>query len=178
MKTTKFLIIAIIVFYYSLSEAQQRFGTPSQIIKSASFIYEGKVTQQECFYGKGRGGGILTCSVMQITKIYKGSPEIKIGTIKVITRQGGQVGNYSETPLDSGPWLIKNGIYFIFGKPADSTILHHMPTDNSITLVLIDAPIHYMGKGTAVWDDIKFNTLDSLYSVFKANGLKVQEEQK
>jgi hypothetical protein len=174
MKTTKRIITAaFIIFCNSFCYAQMVDVSPSRQIKYSKFIFEGNVTQQECFY-VGRYG-VLTCNVVQITKIYKGRSQIKLGSIKVISMQGGRVGNYTDQPSDVGPGLSKGKNYIFLGKMlTDSTMLHKMATDNSITVLLSDC-ISLSGN-SAVWDRTQYGTLDDLYSVFKANGLRVQEE--
>jgi hypothetical protein len=175
MKTTKRIITAIIIIFYStFCYAQMTDVSPSRQIKYSTLIFEGTVIQEECFYAKLYG--VLTCCILQINKIYKGSPNIKLGTIKVITEQGGRVGNFISHPSEVGPGLEKGKNYIIIGAVADSTMLHKMSTDNDITVELSDCII--LSGNSAVWDRTQYRTLDDLYSVFKANGLTLQEEQK
>ena len=176
MKTTKRIITSVIIIFYStFCYTQMADVTPSQEIHGSPFIFEGNVIRQECYYGKHKE--ILTCSIMQITKIFKGSPQIKIGTIKVITQQGGRIGNNTDRPSDIGAAVDKGNYYIVLGKTADSTILHPMQTDNDITVDISDCvTFSFIGQGAAIWDGVRYKSLNDLYSVFKANGLRVQEE--
>ena len=182
MNTTKKIVIALLLICsYSLSEAQQIQRTPSEelqlhknCIKGAQYIFEGTVIKQECFYGR-KGSGVLTCSVIQITKIYKGSPQINLGTIKVITKQGGQVGNGpAEEMSDGGPSLNKGATYIVFGKLADTSQAYQMLTDNNLTMVNIDFPVRYQGKDAAIWRTTMYKNINDLYALFKENGLTVE----
>jgi hypothetical protein len=189
MKTIKTILAVVIIssYFSCVCHAQQVGGTPAEWVKehekeinTSAYIFEGTVTQQKCYYGKP---GIMTCSVIQITKIYKGSPQIKLGTIKVI-EEGGHIDNTPYVNPSDGGWVLigKGGTYIIFGQPstfepADTNMLHTMATDNTMTLLLccVD-PINFDGKGAAQWDDTKYLTVDSLYSFLKQNGLTVEEE--
>lgn len=193
MKAIKSIITIIgVIIYHSLCNAQQRQvqGTPAQElaehkkqISTIAYLFEGSVIQQKSYYMRHIRGAIYTCSVMKITKIFKGSPQIKLGTIKVIS-EGGSIDNGPNMLASNEGWVPigKGSTYIIFGQPstfepADSNMLHLMATDNTITLLLCCGdPINFNGKGAAQWDEIKYNSLDSLYSFFKANGLTVQEE--
>jgi hypothetical protein len=177
MKTIKKIVTStLIILCNSFCNAQMTDISPARQIKYSTFIFEGNLIKKECFYAKQYG--VLTCNVMQITKIYKGSPQIKFGTIKVITCCGGRVGNYRQDPPadGGGPGIDKGKIYIILGNTADSTILHPMITDNGITIDISDCII--LSGNSAVWDRTQYRTLDDLYSIFKANGLTVQEEAK
>lgn len=181
MKTTKEIIIVVnIIFCCSFCIAQRANPTPAQWlayqqkeIKECPYIFEGNVTQQKCFFGLH---GMMICSVIQITKIYRGSPQLKIGTIKVITNQ-------NKGYKDAGP-DVGIGRYVIFGNPsipfiripADSNVFQSMPTDNILILACNDW-ISFTGNG-ASWEFAQYKTTDSLYSFFKENGLTVQEEEK
>ena len=120
MNTKKNIItIAINIFCYALCYAQQIQPTPKQwlgveqkMIKSCAYIFEGKVIQQKNFQWRDR---LLQCNVIQITKIYKGTPEINLGTIKIIQWNGeltnGTVSDYYGIALNKGQ------SYIIFGTP-------------------------------------------------------------
>jgi hypothetical protein len=168
-------------------------------INKVPYIFEGNVTQQECYYSKE--GEMLTCTVFQITKIFKGSPQIKLGSIKVITMQEGLI--------DAGPGISGYGTYIIFGRPTGSSKLNDkITTDNLLTLDCFDR-IDFLGnvyldlrtrkylkleqidslhindnmilyyRPAAQWglqNPTKFKTLDELYAFLKEKGLTVQEE--
>jgi hypothetical protein len=184
MKITKgFIATVVIILYHSFCIAQQKRFTASQwvgiekkCIESAAYIFEGTVTSQECYYAKNKA--ILTCSVMQITKIYKGNTQLKLGTIKVLTYQSGRVKNGGSIRVnDAGPGLGR-GHYIFFGKLADSSwIVDNMvATDNSIILTIAGYPIVFLGNDGAQWGGTQYKTLDELYAFFKENGLKVEEQ--
>jgi hypothetical protein len=170
----KLNIIAIVLLSYSFCSAQQTHhihttGTQwlalhKQELSTTAYIFEGTIIKQSL-----KSGTELTCSIIKITKIYKGSPEIKIGTIKILTQQN---------PSDKDGWkgLSKGSTYVIFGK-MDSDKFHSIAADNSLTISCIDY-INIANNNTARWGGIVYNTTDSLYSFFKENGVAVQEEQK
>jgi hypothetical protein len=178
MKKAKTIIImGILCFSYLFSHAQKQSAQHPSAIKKAEYIFEGTITQQK--YYVGRHGDIYTCSVVQITKIFRGNTQLKLGSIKVITPGG------RNRPADSGPGLEK-GHHIIFctlsipfRRPADSTVFQSMPTDNASTLDCIDH-IDFLADGER-WgwrNPTQFKTVDSLYSFLKDNGLTVQEEVK
>jgi hypothetical protein len=191
MKTIKGIAIAILViFCYSSCLAQQAYTTPSQwiaehkvVIDTTKYIFEAIVTNLNHY--KSRKGEPLTCNVMQITKIFKGNPQLKLGNIKVITF--GE--NISEG--GGGP-LVKDDTYIIIGRIADSymQVEPMIATDNNIVITQMgcDGPIYFAHKYirngkvlsnqafAARWDETQYKILDSLYSFFKENGLTVQEE--
>jgi hypothetical protein len=171
-----------------LTIQQRTLASQQYILKNAAYIFEGMVTQQECY----QKVGILTCSIIQITKIFKGSPQIKLGSIKVITSQGGSIGDGSieEIVSDRGVALGRSHTYIIFGGIADSTILPDkmIATDNSLILstggaiVFNSNKIYRRGiefhveRPAAQWEETQFKTLDDLYVFLKENGLTIQEE--
>jgi hypothetical protein len=169
MNTTKEFIIAVyIIFCYSLCIAQ----TPAQWsafeqreLKGCSYIFERKVIQQSKTVEN------LTCSVFQITKIYRGSPQINLGKIKVITT--------ILSGAEKFPELHNGCTYIIFGIATNSNAFQSILTENILTLKSNDW-IGFTGIG-AIWGwrhPTNFPTTDSLYSFFKENGLTVQEETK
>jgi hypothetical protein len=178
----------LIILSYSFCRAQMAYLTPTEWviehereIKNTSYILEGTVIKQKCYYMRHIGGAVMTCSLIQIRKIYKGNPQIKLGNIRVVTN-GGYMENVISTPPSDGGWitLLNGGTYILLGAPgafapADSNMLYLMRTDNALTLNLTAEPIS-ISKNTAQWDETKYNSLDSLYSFFKENGLTVQEE--
>ena len=183
--TKKIITVASVLCSYSSFAQQVSFTAKEQseihskFIKSAAYIFEGKVISQECFSGGGRWG-VLTCSVIQITKIYKGSPQIKLGTIKVITSQGGHLPNETIEAAEfdgGGVALDKGGSYIILGNNAPSTMLHTMQADNDVTVTDIgnDNPV-YFNRGNPVWGQTRYTTQDSLYSFFRVNGLTIQDQ--
>ena len=186
----KVITIAIFVFSYSHVQAQyHKQHSPAQEleyhqkwIKSTVFIFEGTVTAQESYLTKE--GRKLTCNIVQITKIFKGSPQIKLGSIKVITL-GGEIE-------DGGVTISKDRKFIIFCQPAYSYMLidKMVTTDNSVTLTTVDcvAPIVFndkiyrhgkeihLDRPDAQWDQTQFKTSDDVYAHLKENGLIVQEE--
>jgi hypothetical protein len=186
--TTRIFTAVLIIFCYSLSQAQMGAYTPSQwtemhkkSINNASYIFEGTVIQQKCYYAKR--GEIFTCSIIQITKIFKGSIQLKLGTIKVLTYQGGQVDkNGPKSIVYDGGGLGKGkehlciifGITATDGLPLDSTALQSMITNNNLMLNMIDV-IGFTSSGPQ-WGETNYKTTDSLYSFFKENGVTVEEE--
>lgn len=169
MKSIKRIIITgIISLCYLFCHAQMQ-ATPEQwagvekkMVKSSPYIFEGKVIK----YTSLRYA-VLTCFVVQITKIYRGSPQLKLGTIKVIIEQ-------DENTHDGGPFLAK-GYNIIFGSLSNSHIFDSIATDNTIVLTYRIAPVIFRGKG-AQWGMANYPTRDSLYSFFRENGLTVQEQ--
>jgi len=204
MSIPKKVITGLLSFYcLSLAcNAQQAYLSPSQelayhikSIDTTSYIFEGTVTNQKGYYS--RKGEVLTCNTVQIGKIYRGSPKIKLGSIKVITFGGNIGGSDIIAPqiTDQGPTSLRKGTtYIIFSKPAYSTMIVDTMavTDNSIVLTRTDcvAPIIFPPKKyrnghlipidypAAQWDNTKYKTMDELNSFLKDNGLTVQEEAK
>ena len=192
MKNLKtFIAILLTLHFGSLVSAQMTaFNMEDQknCIHNAKYIFEGKVIRQECFYG-GEDRSVLTCSIISITKIFKGSPEIKLGTIKFVTMQGGRVGKDTGkivlnpiTPSDLGPGVWKGGTYIIFGQDAPSNALHPMPSDNDVTLIMQCEPIEFetpknaaMERALAFWRENKFVTSDELNNYLLNMGLNIQE---
>jgi hypothetical protein len=173
MKALKRIItVTVVIFFYSFSDAQRIQFTSQQYdamhkqdIKNSPYIFEGNVIEVSTINQEG-----ITCFTIQITKIFRGSPEIRLGTVKVLITQ-------TENTDDGGPFLSKGCIYIIFGKIYNSTLFESITTDNSLKLTYTD-PIDFYGKEGAIWDNINYHSRDSVYSFFKANGLTVQEEQK
>jgi hypothetical protein len=178
----------IAIFCYSFCNAQQDRATTAQWamehakeIKSTSYIIEGTIIQQKKFHAPNHE--VFTCSVILITRIYKGSPELKLGTIKVLLDdEYAEVnGGLAAITYDAGRiTLNKGGTYVILGAPTafnpdDTSMIHSMITDNTITLALAADPV-VIGKTTAQWDETTYSPVDSLYSFFKENGITVQEE--
>ena len=185
MKTIKFFIVVTTLFCYSLSKAQMIDLTPAQwlgvhkkYIQSATYIFEGAVIKQNHYYVKNQ---VVYISIIQITKIFKGSPQLKLGSIKVITAQAVNGDNISD-----GERLVeisKRGTYIIFCKPTNpSLLIDSTVTDNTITLTQLngmDYPIVISGKDAANWVGTpQFKTKEDIYSFFKENGLTLQEEAK
>jgi hypothetical protein len=190
MKTQRnFIMVVLGIFCNFFANAQMTDISPSrwlvihkQDIANAAYIFEGTTTQEKSYYGKH---GIMTCNVIQITKIYKGSPKLKLGTIKVLT-VGGRIGNEPYDPPSDGGWIrfTTGATYIILGIPAaferasDSIIVNSITTDNLFVLEYIDH-ISFLSNDTVRWDyDMQFKTKEDVYSFFKENGLMVQEEQK
>jgi hypothetical protein len=187
MKTIKkILATAIIISCHLLCEGQIVQPTPAQAIaehkkqiSTTSYIFEGTVTQQKYYNGRNQ---IVTTCIMQITKIFKGSPKLRLGSIKVVTDQAIKSGDIISIPSDEGDVVavVKGGTYIIFGRTVgltwtvDSTL-----TDNSITLTTMgmDYPIVIYGKDSISWEFTpQFKTKEDIYSFFKENGLAAQEE--
>jgi hypothetical protein len=171
MKTNNHIILVLLfTFCFGLiCSAQKKHLTPSQELKiekqdinNTPFIFEGTVISQV-----HQPKSAMVCSIVQITKIYRGSPQLKLGTIKVITEQSKNMQDGS-SGLGRGHYIIFGSIYT--AKKFDSTA-----TDNNVTIGLADLSIAFSGNG-AVWGQSHFKTVDSLYSFLKENGLTVQEE--
>jgi hypothetical protein len=170
VKTQRSLsIIAISLLCHSFSYAQVQ-ATPEQwaevekkMIESRAYIFQGTIIKQI------KKDAQLTCSIIQITKIYKGSPQIKLGTIKVITWE------VPPGTMDGGISLGRGCTYIIFGNPTNSNAFDSIMSDNSITLSASNS-IVFFGDNSAQWGTNLYKPLDSLYSVFKRNGLTVEEE--
>lgn len=168
MKTIKGIVIAIlIIICNSFCNAQNTpahwLAVQKRELKERPYIFEGKVIQQN-------KGGELTFNVIKITKIYRGSPQLKLGTIKVMSAPGG---------IDAGPGLKKDSAYIIFGNPSNSTAFQSVATDNLLRIQSNDwISIYGIGASWGLRQVTQYKTVDSLYSFFKANGLMVQEEQK
>jgi hypothetical protein len=169
----KLNIIAIVLLSYSFCSAQQThhihttgaqwLALHQKELSTSTYIFEGTIIKQSL-----KSGTELTCSVIKITKIYKGSPEVKIGTIKILTQQN---------PSDKDGWkgLSKGSTYVIFGK-MDSDKFKSIATDNSLTISCIDYAT--ISGNTARWGSTIYKTLDDMNFFFKENGITMQEEQK
>jgi hypothetical protein len=184
MKTVKKAVLAILFIYSCvLGYSQQIHRSDSsekafhqRIIARVPYIFEGKVIKQEYFHGAGDRYGILTCSLVQITKIYKGSPKIVLGTICVVTAQGGPENGFMVYPSEATITLYQGSRYIIFGTPADSTRRHSMPSDNNTTLT-IDEPVVFTPHNPITWGQSQYSTT-GFDSFFKDCGLTVQVEMK
>jgi hypothetical protein len=216
MNTTK-KIIAVLIFIscscFSYAQGcgtiderdpKQRLAQQKLVISNSTFIFEGTVTNQKC-YRQSPNGTILTCSTIEITKILKGSGQITLGTIKVITEQGGSIPeehpNNEEYIAERGPiggsLRIGKGTYIIFAPLADSSLLgssnspaRTIATDNTVILGLYNvigfdyASIKKHPNNPDLfpvvnWWGSKFQSKDELYTFLKDNGgLTVQEEKK
>jgi hypothetical protein len=189
MKTTKRIITTtFIIFCYSFSYGQMVDLTPSQwlmehkkCINSTPYIFEGTVLKRNYFRGKNQV--VYTC-IIQISKIFKGTPKIKLGTIKVITLQRVKNGDIIEIPSDGegGINLSTDNTYIVFCRNANSSwIVDSTATDNTITLTSwldMDYPIVISGKDDVSWEGTQFKTKEDIYSFFKESGVTVQEEAK
>jgi hypothetical protein len=182
MKTTKGAFTTLlIIFSHIYSQAQVDIGTPAQEltahkeeIKSTPYIFEGTVIQQHQNNCKVE---VITTCIMQITKIYKGSPQLQLGSVKVITwhklkNSFGPVEGYV-VPVGIG------GTYIIFGGSTNS--VDSTKTDNPITLSEygMEYPVVISDKDSVNWYGTpQFKTLNDIEAFFKENGLTVQEEKK
>src|SRR5271157_109104 len=156
MKKMNFIafVMLTLCFHFSYSQKIETTSPEAKLefrkrtIDNSAFIFEGTTTQQQkCYRSKY---GLLTCTTISITKIYKGSGQIKLGSIKLITAQGGSIednnGNTEiETITDGGPVIRKGQTYIIFGSLADSSYLGYAnspvridTTDNKLILSLND----------------------------------------
>jgi len=192
MKAIIKITVVIIILCSNFTYAQQiRVSAKHQLeyeqktLKNTPYIFEGVIVNQE--YIRGR----LTCNIVKITKIFKGTPQIMLGSIKIMTRldAGG-----SKIIIFDGPEGINKGItYIFFSKIAtDTSLLPNkiIPTDNSLILTgfefieINDLKNHKRfspqdpaarwvnGSGEHV-----FKTLEDLYAYLKDNGLTVQEHE-
>ncbi len=204
MKTIiKIFAVVILISCYHFSYTQILFDDSNpelrlqhqkNIMSNTPFIIEGKAIQQKYLANEG-----LTCTVIQITKILKGNGQIKLGTIKLITAQGGSLednkGNVSiETIEDGGPVIRKGQAYIIFGisdpsllpKPSSlsDTLLS---TDNVLTLRVSDFiwfnfknHDKYSNIPLVNWWGTTFNSTEELYTFLKEKGnliVQVEMEQ-
>lgn len=194
MNTIKKIIAVILISCYSFSHAQNIRLSPAQqlahnqaALKNTTFIFEGVVVQQKCY--RTKQGAVLTWSAIKITKVFKGNPQIKLGTIKVISDQGGEIGNVHYDASSEQEWDISMGVtYILMGIPADSSMFASdmVTTDNSLVLLPTECirftedriqkkPIQNFP--VAQWGGTSFKTLDELYAYLKENGgLTVQEQ--
>ncbi len=168
--------------------SSQALVNKKRTINRNPFIFEGIVIQQKCYAAKN--GGILTCNVIQITKIFNGSPKIKLGSIKVITT-GGHLENDTSPliePSDSWAGFYPGLTYIVFGSVADSALLTNnmIDTDNILSLQQHDLisitdvknkTLNSKDVPAANWHSKTFKTLDNLYIYLKDNyDLTIQEE--
>ncbi len=183
MKTTKMLMsffISIIFSFYSYGQhmsSQNLKKYHESSIQDAKYIFEGQLICWKPYYNKK--GKVMTCCIVQITKVYRGAPQLKLGTVKIITRGGHMQGSdIYVTESDGGAYLPqKNGV--ILGIPTEpwNVVDTMSQTDNMVVLGAID--FIDISEKTAQWSGDKIRiTVDSVYSFFKENGLMVQEEQK
>ena len=158
----------------------------------SAFIFEGRAISQKIYRARGY---VLTCTTIQIARIFKGSPQIKLGSIKIITEQGGVVEGEdipSIEPSEIGAYISSEQTGLIFADIADTSLVgtvnspaRMVTTDNSQVLFAGDI-IRYDFKEhdktpkispLANWWGAKFNSLDELYAYLKDNGgLTIQEE--
>jgi hypothetical protein len=194
-------IIALAIFIFctcflyaqkmGFNTSEEKLNFQKRIMSSSSFIFEGTVTSQKC-YRQSPNGTILTCSTLEITKIFKGSGQIKLGTIKLITQQGGSIPEehpnneeyVAETVSDGARSGIGKGTYLVFGNLAGSSMLGspNSPTKTATTnntLVIQVYDLIDLKKLSWSSVEVNFKTINELYSFLNDNGgLTVQEEKK
>jgi len=203
--TKKLLLIFCLTNIFYTCGAQYIHLTKSQwdtehkkLISRVPFIVEGTVIRQSMF--TSQNGQLLTCSILRIDKIYKGTAQIIIGTIKIITFQSGG----SVTVSDMGEGLYVNQSYIVLGSQADSSHLskNMLQTDNIATIYLNDqidlvdstqndftkkrnpsiivsdttsksntVTHHYIA---AKWDRVGYKSMEELYEFFKSSGITIQ----
>jgi len=208
----KYITLTVLIFctYFlyaqkaDLRNDEEKIKFEKNLISSTSFIFEGTVISQKC-YRQSPKGRILTCSTIEITKILKGSGIITLGTIKVITEQGGSIPEehpnnevyIPERGPKDGNLRIGKGTYIIFAPNADTSMLGSLnspartiTTDNTIVLGLYNIigfdytsskkhPNNSDKFPLVNWWGSQFQTKDELYTYLNNNGgLTVQEEKK
>jgi len=200
-KTTKFIAAVMFIFCHYFSYSQKAYIAPEhmsdfhkKIINRSAFIFEGKAIQQKQYHSRH---GFSTCTTFQITKIFKGSNQIKLGSIKVVNSQGGTYeiidkdGNKMEvTELDDpeGDKIYVGLTYIIFGFLGDSTSLGYADsparldkTDNELAIDKYDIIVIKNTKDISIepvdWNGTKYKSLEEIYS-FISSTVKEQEEKK
>jgi len=128
---------------------------------------DGKVVTEETYTGGVIYGNYLTSNIIQITKVFKGGPVIKPGTVEIITL-GGRMGNINEVVSDDiGLGVGGTGVYVCSVSTHKSS---GFPTDNNKSLNALEGftyrpftipPVAVYGLGC------KFNTLSEFYSFLK-----------
>jgi len=98
-----------------------------KIIKEAPFVFEGKVIEQVYFVDTTNFDKPYTANIVQISKIFRGGKDIKVGTISIVTEGGmiesnGMIFSSGEPSHQKG-WAGM-GIYFCF--PVNSTEMGHV----------------------------------------------------
>jgi hypothetical protein len=150
-------------FCYSQTTQKQMLSECQNELKTYEYIFEGTVIKQS-------KDGKWMCSVVQINSIYKGSPQIKLGRIKVVTELGWE---------DAPPIIQKGSKYIVFGRGIKLNLQSDtgLSINNSLTLECIDHIDFKNSSASWGWrHPIIYQSLDSLYSFFKANGVTLQEE--
>ena len=190
MKTNKKIITAtLIIFCSEFCQAQMVDATPEQwivehkkYINNTPYIFEGTVIKNN-YRITGKSQALYTC-IIQITKIFKGSPQLKLGSVKVVTAKYVKNGDQIDIPSDGGDMVPigKGGTFIIFGRPSYSSWLNDSTTtDNTIRLTIMDCdyPVVISGKDDVSWEGTpQFKTKEDIYSFFKESGVTVQEEAK
>ncbi len=158
--TKKIIVAVLFIFCTYFPFAQSKVGFPTsesklklqkQIMGNAAFVFEGIATSQKSY--RTAKYGILTCTVFEIKKIFKGSGQIKLGTIKVISL-GGTIPEENpdnkERVLEGSSAgedisIAKGVTYIIFAPLADSSGFGNanspvttLVTDNTIVLGVRD----------------------------------------
>jgi hypothetical protein len=151
----KYITLTVLIFctYFlyaqkaDLRNDEEKIKFEKNLISSTSFIFEGTVISQKC-YRQSPKGRILTCSTIEITKILKGSDQIKLGTIRVLTSGGNLPAENSknknviaETNSAGGLGLVRGGTFVIFGSLADTSISNgasNISSDNNPILLVDD----------------------------------------
>ena len=188
MRTKQILIVAIIAILCNAPcKAQVIALTPSQsemshkqYLPNAHYIFEGKVINRK--HHKGKEVDVTTC-IIQITKVYKGSPQINLGTVKVTTDQYVVSNGFTSIPSEAGGStdLNKGGTYIVFCTDATKLwIVDSTTTDNPLTLTIcgLDNPIIVNpDNNTVSWFQTpQFKTVNDIEGFFRENGVTVQEE--
>lgn len=164
MKTLKIIIAVLCTICCPIfSKAQNQKEMLSECkteLKTCDYIFQGTVTQQ---YREGE----WMWSIIEISKIYKGSEKIKLGSIKVVMQLG----------IEDGVRIIHKGrTYIFFNIPAnpacqDTSLI---TTNNSMVFQCNDhIDINSTGVSWGVRKPLQFKSIDSLYSFFRTNGLSV-----
>lgn len=189
MKTiVQYLVICHCILINASSFAQQlRFTEAEQLaaelksIQNSPYIFEGMVIKQE------EDGGSITRNVISINRIYKGYPEISIGTIQIMTNQS-TIEN-GILIFDGPAGIAPNIRYLFFCNKVTSSIM--MPSDTLNTnnsIVMHGYEFIYLQRETdriipeiyAFWCNSRskrtFKTQNDLTAYLNNKGLNVQAE--
>ncbi|MGQ0829201.1 MAG: T9SS type A sorting domain-containing protein [Bacteroidota bacterium] len=185
MKKTITLLSSIFVCFISYAQTEIR-GTDEnltkriiaerqQTINESPFIFEGTVIKTVGFQAKDKG--IYTSNTIQINKVFRGNPLIKLGTIEVITEGGtvdailkdGSLGSRESYPYHGQVRFYPGQSGTFFCVPADSNLIVQPVTTKNAVKTKYRSCISYPfeGYGGIIGMNLSFKSYDELYDFLR-----------
>ena len=145
------------------------------VVKNCPFIFEGEVISVKPFYSEtlfhGKNNSPYSSNIIKINKIFRGNPQLKEGTVEIITysfdkrepiMMEGKIVGYDRNPNLSFA-VGSKGIFFCFMLDGNNPTLSptNSTTDNIIRL-----------KPSAPYYDVEYINLESNYGLLRNFGSK------